>query len=262
MGSVFISYAHQDHEPVSRILEGMEKAGHEPRIDKKFLEVGDSISLEIREQIRSADFVVVCLSEHSARSTWVRHEILETLHRELQEKKVRLLPCLLEKCRLPDVFTRMKKYGRVYEDFTSGFDAAVSRLISRLDRGQSKTFESEQYLKLDLDVPDLEVYLTGEPWDWQTNPWLRYEEMVDGYLLYGFRIEPLTYFKHFILCDEPEASKVRGCLQSAGFNVIGTGDKDPITRKRRLWFTIPDFPVEGQPPNNRWIDKEEFGYPK
>ena len=79
-----------------------------------------------------------------------------------------------------------------------------------------------------------------------------HHEAARNALLFGFRLEPWTYFKHFALCDEANASRVRGALQSAGLLVGGTGDRDLGARKRRVWFTLPDYPVDGPQRNNRW----------
>lgn len=214
--------------------------------------MGDPITKTIQRKIHDADFLVPFLSTSSANSKWVKQEMLEALYIELQTEGARLLPCVIEKCELPEIFTKLKRYERLYLDFTKDFDTAVSALTTRLGKTSSSALAKETYLGLSIDVPGLEIYMTGDTWDWGTNSQLRYQEMLDGYLLFGFRQEPWAYFKHFVLCEEKDASRVREQLQNAGFDAGGSGDRDPGTRKRRVWFTLPNYQVEGSQRNNRW----------
>lgn len=252
MAQVFISYAHEDHEVVARLSQELGQAGHNVQLDQVFLSPGDPLSTKIRDEIERADFVCVILSSSSVESSWVRHGAAEVLGRELEKKRAQLLPCVIEPCELPPILSRLKRFERLYLDFSKDFEEALDSLKGRINQGERPIFEKDQYIRLDVPVAGLDLYLTGEPWNWDRNDDLRYFEMVDGYLLFGFRIEPWTYFKHFALCDEADASKVRGALQSAGLLVGGTGDRDPGTRKRRVWFTLPDYPVDGPRRNNRW----------
>lgn len=252
MARIFVSYAHNDRDHVARLTQELERAGHEVRLDQVFLSAGDSLSTKIRDELDRADFVCLVISSSSAASTWVKHETAEVLCRELEKKRAQLLPCLIETCELPPILSRLKRFERLYLDFSEDFEGAVKSLKDRIDQGERPIFAQEQHLRLDVPVAGLDLYLTGEPWNWERNDDLKYFEMVDGYLLFGFTIEPWTYFKHFALCDESDASRIRGALQSAGLLVSGTGDRDPGARKRRVWFTLPDYPVDGPDRNNRW----------
>jgi hypothetical protein len=249
LNTIFISYAQADRDRVTPILNSLERAGYDVRIDEKFVDIGDSISIVIRDQIGAADFVVVFLSARSVHSDWVKKEILEVLHRELKTKMSCLLLCKLDSCEMPEYFTRWKQFERVYIDLTRD---SVTELLARLNQGQRPIFEDEQFIRLNLPIPQLQVFLTGEPWGWDIVETLRYNEMVDGYLLFGFKMEPWTYFKHFVLCEESNAARIRGELQSAGFLVTGSGDRDPTMNKRRIWFLLQNLPIDGPVRNNRW----------
>lgn len=252
MAKVFISYAHEDSDFVTRLTQELKGTGHEVRLDQVVLSPGDPLSSVIRDELDRADYVCVILSSASAKSAWVKHESAEVLCRELEKKRVQLLPCVIETCELPPILSRLKRFERLYLNFSRNFGDALESLKDRISEGQKPIFEQEQHLRLDLPVTGLDLYLTGEPWNWQRNDDMKYFEMVDGYLLFGFKIEPWTYFKHFALCDEADASRVRGALQSAGFVVTGVGDRDLAARKRRVWFTLQNFPVDGPSKNNRW----------
>jgi TIR domain len=252
MARIFVSYAHEDRDHVSRLIGELERAGHDVRLDEVFLRVGDPLSTKIRDELDKADFVCLVLSSSSVASTWVEHETAEVLCRELEKKRAQLLPCLIEMCELPPILSKLKRFERLYLNFSRNFGNAVKLLKDRINEGERPIFEQEQHLRLDVPVAGLDLYLTGEQWYWERNDDLKYFEMVDGYLLFGFRIEPWTYFKHFALCDDADASRVRGLLQSSDLWVSGAGDRDPGTKARRVWFTLPDYPVEGPDRNNRW----------
>jgi len=251
MARVFVSYSHEDHDTVARIIEGLGRTGHDVRLDENFLSIGDPLSTSIRNEISLSDFVCVVLSPSSEASTWVKHEIAEVLHQELERKRVQLLPCIIAPCELPAVLTRFRG-ERLHLDFEADFGGALRKLEDRVREGERPIFEREAYLRLDIPVGGLDLYLTGETWNWERNEDLRYFEMVDGYLLFGFKRVPWAYFKHFALCDEPDAARVRGVLESAGLIVTGVGDRDLSSGRRRVWFTLPNLPVDGQDKSNRW----------
>ena len=252
MAKIFVSYSHEDRDFVGRLVERVKQSGHEVLIDEKFLSLGDPITPEILRNIHEADFVTVFLSSHSVESKWVAQEIHETLFMELETRKTRLVPCLIEECNFPESLTKLKTHQRLYADFIHNHEEATRRLIKRLDQGTHPIFDGERYLVLNIPVPDLEIYLTGETWEWQRNPQLKYSEMLASYLLFGFVVEPWKYFKHFVLSAESDADRIRHQLSNAGYLVTGVGSKDPGTELRRIWFCLPNYPVEGRDQNNRW----------
>jgi nucleotide-binding universal stress UspA family protein len=77
---VFVSYTHQDREvlhKVEKLLErhGIVKGGDVEIVDPvKELKVGDDIRRAIRDQIKSADIVVIVTSESKVESQWVNYE--------------------------------------------------------------------------------------------------------------------------------------------------------------------------------------------
>ena len=67
------------------------------------------------------------LSKASVESEWCRKELSAGLVRELEERRVVLLPILLEDCAVP-LFLRDKKYADFRTDFDVGFRDVVSAL--------------------------------------------------------------------------------------------------------------------------------------
>jgi len=75
------------------------------------------------------DYFAVILSRHSVRSEWVQRELQVAMQRELQERKVVVLPLLLEAVEMPP-FLRDK----LYADFTTpeNCDATFPKLLEAL----------------------------------------------------------------------------------------------------------------------------------
>lgn len=67
------------------------------------------------------------LSKASVQSEWCKKELEGGLVRELEEKKVVVLPVVLDDCELP-LFVR----GKVFADFRSDFDAGLSTLLEAI----------------------------------------------------------------------------------------------------------------------------------
>src|SRR6185437_5602098 len=73
--------------------------------------------------------ILFILSKASVKSAWCKKELNAALIRELEEKKVIVLPVLKEACKVPP-FLREKKYA----DFRSSFNAGFNDLLSAVAR--------------------------------------------------------------------------------------------------------------------------------
>jgi len=91
--------------------------------------VGDSLITKVQEAISGASALLVVLSRASANSPWVQKEINSGLLRELEERRVVVLPVLLEECRVP-IFLREKAYA----DFRADFDDGLDKILSAVAR--------------------------------------------------------------------------------------------------------------------------------
>jgi hypothetical protein len=221
-------------------------------MDEQFALPGDPLAARIRENLRTADFVAVFLSPHSVASPWVAREILETVLLELETRLSTLIPCVLESCQLPEIFGRRRTDERLYIDFGDDEADALGALLNRTREEKTPIFTEESYSVLNIPVPELQIYLTGETWDWRRSSPLKYDETIDRYLLFGFDKQSGTLFKHFVLCDQTEAERVKAALQNAGYLVTGRGSRDLETGQRRVWFLDPHYPIEDEE-DNRWL---------
>lgn len=114
---VFISYSHQDGEFAENLAAQLIRKNVHVWIDKWELRVGDSIIDKIEAAVDGASALLVILSEASVESEWCRKELSAGLLRELEERRVVVLPILIQDCKIP-LFLR----GKLYADFRTNFD--------------------------------------------------------------------------------------------------------------------------------------------
>src|SRR3990170_6374615 len=98
--AVFISYSHEDRASVDKIAAHLVKRRVHVWLDRWELRVGDSLIQRIQSEIQNADALVVVLSKASVNSSWCQKELSAGLVRELEEKRVVVLPILLEDCQI------------------------------------------------------------------------------------------------------------------------------------------------------------------
>ncbi len=92
--------------------------------DRWELSVGDSIVDRVQEAVDGASALLVILSKSSIASEWCRKELSAGLLRELEEKRVVVMPVMLEECEVP-VFAR----GKMFADFRTDFDVGLRAVI-------------------------------------------------------------------------------------------------------------------------------------
>src|SRR5260221_14136787 len=131
---VFISYSHTDADFAQRVDIQLVKARAQVWIDRWELNVGDCLIRKIEEAVSGASALVVLLSKASVASEWCRKELTAGLVRELEEKRVVVMPVLIEDCDIP-LFLRDKKYA----DFRTNFDAGLAELTQAIARVTNDT---------------------------------------------------------------------------------------------------------------------------
>lgn len=125
MPSVFISYSNKDRQFVERLASDLKATGLRVWYDQWELKVGDSLISKISAGIRAQDYLVVVLSRSSVTSEWVRKELSAALMRELNEKRVIVLPVLIENCEIPPLIS-----DKVYADFIKDYASGLKTLLS------------------------------------------------------------------------------------------------------------------------------------
>lgn len=141
---IFISYSHNDKAFVEELASQLVKHDAHVWVDTWELNVGDSIVSRVQEAIQDSSALLIVLSKASVASEWCKKELNAGLMRELDERRVIVLPVLVEDCEIP-VFLREKMYADFRKDFESGLKAlleAVAR-VTKIDQGRLKTAKSQ-----------------------------------------------------------------------------------------------------------------------
>ncbi len=121
---IFISYSHADKTFVNKLAAHLVRHNAHVWIDSWELNVGDSLIQRIQQAIQESSALLVVLSKASVQSEWCKKELSAGLVRELEEKKVLVLPVLVEDCDIP-IFLREK----LYADFRTSFDDGLEAIV-------------------------------------------------------------------------------------------------------------------------------------
>ena len=114
MSNIFISYSTANKNFALRLTSDLENFGHQVWLDERKINIGDSLIEKIREGIDTVDFVLAILSKTSVKSEWVKKELEIASNREIDEKRIIVLPILIEDVILPGFLK-----GKLYADFTN-----------------------------------------------------------------------------------------------------------------------------------------------
>lgn len=148
--AVFISYAHSDRDFVDKFAIKLVENRTKVWLDRWELKVGESLIQRIQDAIQDSDALVVVLSEKSVESEWCKKELSAGLIRELEEKRVVVLPVVIDNCKIP-LFLKDKKYA----DFRQNFNEAMFEVVTALARvtsdvlGRSTGKETESDWSID-----------------------------------------------------------------------------------------------------------------
>jgi hypothetical protein len=141
---IFISYSHADKAFVDKLAMKLVENDAHVWVDTWELNVGDSILNRVQEAIQVSSALLIVLSKASVASEWCKKELNAGLMRELDEKKVVVLPVLVEDCEIP-VFLREKMYADFRKEFKTGLKALVEAVarVTKIDQGRLKTDKSQ-----------------------------------------------------------------------------------------------------------------------
>ena len=140
---IFISYSHQDKDFTNNLALNLVRAKHNIWIDTWEINAGESLIDKIQNAIDDADAILVILSKHSTTSEWCKKELNSGLVRELEEKKVLLIPCVVDDCNIP-LFLKEK----LYIDFRKDTDCAIEllkRSLSKITNTAQSRIEGNNY---------------------------------------------------------------------------------------------------------------------
>lgn len=121
---IFISYSHKDKAFVDKLAIQLVRRNVNVWLDRWELSVGDSLVEKVQDAVDGASALLVILSKASTASEWCKKELSAGLLRELEEKRVVVMPVMLEECEVP-VFAR----GKMFADFRTDFDIGLRSIV-------------------------------------------------------------------------------------------------------------------------------------
>jgi len=160
---IFISYSHKDKNFVDKLAIQLVRKNVNVWIDRWELSVGDSIVDRVQEAVDGASALLVILSKASTESEWCKKELSAGLLRELEEKRVVVMPVLLENCSIP-IFAR----GKMYADFRTNFDEGLDSIEegiakvtnSTMSRIKGPEFNTDWSIDWDIRSGELKLMIT------------------------------------------------------------------------------------------------------
>jgi hypothetical protein len=129
MSSIFLSHNSNDKDFVRKLKKNLKMDGISVWFDEDEMLVGDSLIKKISDGIDDMEYLGVIISNNSNNSSWVQKEVAIAITREINGKRVIVLPILLERCDIP-VFLKDK----IYADFTENFDTGYKALFKVLTK--------------------------------------------------------------------------------------------------------------------------------
>jgi hypothetical protein len=149
MSKIFLSHTKVDKTFVRKLAADLRNNGHTVWIDEAEINIGDSLIGKIRNGLESVDYVAAILSKASIESEWVKKELEIASNREIKEKRIIVLPILIENVKLPGFLE-----GKLYGDFSDPNDYSEklnlllrsfgdSESITKCDKNELKKIQEE-----------------------------------------------------------------------------------------------------------------------
>jgi hypothetical protein len=129
MSSIFLCHSSKDKPFVKSLASKLAAEEIKVWVDEAEIKKGDSLSEKIGSAIDEMSCFAVILSNNSIGSQWVNRELQVVIEKELVEKRVIILPLLLNEVDLPP-FLRNKKYANFAD--VDRFDESYEQLLKIL----------------------------------------------------------------------------------------------------------------------------------
>jgi len=135
MSSIFLSHSHADKSFVNKLARDLRRPGYFVWTDDAEIKIGDSLIQKIREGIDKVAYVGAVISHSSIDSEWVKKELDIAMNQEIEGRKVKVLPLLLDDVELPNFLK-----GKRYADFRDNrrYKKSLNEIKKRLDDVPSK----------------------------------------------------------------------------------------------------------------------------
>lgn len=142
MSSIFLSHTSIDKPFVEKLAKNLKRIGVEVWYDKWEIGVGESITWKIENGIRGNEYLGIILSPEALQSEWVKSELSAAWVKQMQSKKVFILPILYRDCEIPLLLADKK-----YADFRSSYDDGFQTLAKVFGVKDTDTLSIENWRK-------------------------------------------------------------------------------------------------------------------
>jgi hypothetical protein len=152
--SCFISYSHVDKSFAHRIYSDLQARGLRCWLDEHDLKLGDRILNIVNDAIRLHDKILLCCSQASLNSWWVKDEIRKAQERERAENRDIIIPLMVDRYLLDgwedglaaDLRSRLAADFTGWEHDNAKFEEQFERVVKALrtdDRARERPPESK-----------------------------------------------------------------------------------------------------------------------
>jgi hypothetical protein len=165
--SIFISHSGIDKEFATSVAEGLRDSNLSPWIDKDRIHVGTNILDELGKGLAVMDLFVLIVSGAAVESGWVQKEISYATYREITEKKVLILPFIVDQTKVTDLpwHIQNRNVAAIAPDH-SGVEAIVDAVRHSLEQREAPKYQaSAPHFK---PIPEVETLIKGRnlgDWD-------------------------------------------------------------------------------------------------
>jgi len=123
----FLSHSSKDKRFVRKLAADLVANGIKVWLDEQRILVGDSIPEKIAQGLAESDFSLIILSEYSVNSDWVKKELSGALVREIERRKVTVMPIRIDSAKIAESIADKK-----YADFADSYNAGLRDLLESI----------------------------------------------------------------------------------------------------------------------------------
>ncbi len=125
---VFLSHCKTERDLAYQIATDLKNNGITVCLDEWEVFIGDSIVKKLQEGLNSCDFLCIIFTKKSNNSNWVEKEWQSVLYKEINDRKITILPIKGDDCTLPLVLM-----DKQFEDFSKDYKTALDKLVKTLN---------------------------------------------------------------------------------------------------------------------------------
>ena len=135
---IFICHASEDKPTAREIAHFLKGLGSEVWFDEWEIKVGESIVQRIDGALGQVTHLLLLLSKHSVKKSWVQKEFSSALMRQLNDSSITVLPMRLDDSQLPALLADIK-----YADARKGLERGLSEIEETLLPRHDKKLASQ-----------------------------------------------------------------------------------------------------------------------